>query len=62
MKILTKWRNFKNQNKKNKDQVMMQQSSMHGQNDEAPPRAQIYEAQDGADRNSNAMYMGGDRS
>ena len=35
---------------------------MHGQNDEAPPRAQIYEAQDGADRNSNAMYMGGDRS
>jgi len=44
MKILTKWRNFKNQNKKNKDQVMMQQSSMHGQNDEAPPRAQIYEA------------------
>ena len=62
MKILTKWRNFKNQNKKNKDQVMMQQPSMHGQNDEAPPRAQIYEAQDGADRNSNAMYMGGDQS
>ena len=62
MKILTKWRNFKNQNKKNKDQVMMQQSSMHGQNDDAPPRAQLYEVQDGADRNSNAMYMGGDRS
>lgn len=41
---------------------MMQQSSMHGQNDEAPPRAQVYEAQDGADRNSNAMYMGGDQS
>lgn len=62
MKILTKWRNFKNQNKKNKDQVMMQQSSMQGQNDDPPPRAQIYEAQDGGDRNSNAMYMGGDRS
>ena len=40
----------------------MQQSSMHGQNDEAPPRAQIYEVQDVADRNSNAMYLGGDRS
>lgn len=63
MKILTKWRNFKNQNKKNKDQVMMQQSVLSpGQNEEAPPRAQIYEAQDG-ERNSNAMqYMGGDRS
>lgn len=62
MKILTKWRNFKNQNKKNKDQVMMQQSVMSpGQNEDAPPRANIYEAQDG-DRNSNAMYLGGDRS
>ena len=41
---------------------MMQQSSMHGQNDEAPPRAQVYEMQDNGDRNSNAMYQGGDQS
>ena len=42
---------------------MMQQSVLSpGQNEDAPPRAQIYEAQDG-ERNSNAMqYMGGDRS
>lgn len=63
MKILTKWRNFKNQNKKNKDQVMMQQDVMSQRVEEAPPRAEVYQVQDGPGGNSNAMqYQGGDRN
>lgn len=41
---------------------MMQQSVLSPEaNVDAPPRAEIYAVQDG-ERNSNAMYMGGDRS
>lgn len=41
---------------------MMQQSVLSPDNNaDQPPRAQIYEVQDG-ERNSNAMYQGGDRS
>jgi len=47
MKILTKWRNFKNQKKKQKDEMMMQSVLANQQQDnpDAPPRAAIYEAE-----------------
>jgi len=54
MKILTKWRNFKNQKKKQKDEMMMQSVLANQQQDnpDAPPRAAIYEA-DRAENDSN---------